>query len=169
MRHLLLLVFLVLPSHIAVVVTQTSCSRSVRISSNSTCVWSNENGGGACGSLRDVLTRRRSVSEGDCVEFAFDQGVFYLPTENITIGYSTVMRAISGTAYILCDNTTNLTTPRSFSYLIQFSGAQTNVTIDSIHFDRCSGPLRFENLDHLVIMNSNFRYTINYIYVNHYN
>ena len=160
-HHLVLLLLLALSTLVTTVVTLANCSHLVQITSNSTCVWSNESGKSVtCGSLSDVLTSSRNVANGDCVEFAFNTGVYYLPTNNITITYSAVMKAVSGVVNVTCVYTPTqpLTAPANFSYLIGFTGAQTNVTIDGIHFDRCSGPLRFTGLAYLALLNSNFRY-----------
>lgn len=171
---------LALSSIISVVLVAQSnqCFQTVLIYSNSSCVWSNESAGykwsnGSagynesagykCGSLSDVLNSRRDIPSGECVEFAFNAGKYYLPSNNITITYSATMRAVSGIVYITGSIAADqlLPTPANFSYLIGFSGSvQTNVTINGIHFSHCSGPLRFTNLAHLFILNSNFRYTL---------
>ena len=145
------------------VLTQTNCSLRIQISSNSTCVWSNESSSAVdtCTTLNSILSTPRNVTTSDCVEFGFNSGVYNLSTANITISYSTVMRAISENVTLTCGSLPE-TNPVTFSYLIGFTGAQSEVTIDGLRFTRCSGPLRFTGLAQLIITNSNFRYAIKY-------
>lgn len=150
---------ILLHSLFVTVLTQRNCSSRIRISSNTTCVWSDEGSDTVqgCTTLYSILSRHRGVDTQDCVEFAFDGGVYSLPTANISIAYSVVMRpATTGNVILTCGSLPE-TSPSIFSYLIEFTGVQSQVTIDNIHFTRCSGPLRFTGLAQLTITNSNFR------------
>eukprot|EP00731_Ephydatia_muelleri_P019249 Em0012g74a len=157
MVFLLVHCLILLHSLFTTVLTQTNCSSRIRISSNSTCVWSDESSDTfeGCTTLYNILSRPRSVDTQDCVEFAFDSGVYSLPTANITIAYSAVMRAATGNVIVTCGSLPE-TSPSIFSHLIAFTGVQSTVTINKLNFTRCSGPLRFTNLAQLTIANSNF-------------
>ena len=156
-----LLLLVLLHSLFTTVLSQraTTCSLHIQIFSNSTCVWTNESAADACTTLNDVLSRSRSVNTLDCVDFAFNSGVYNLTVANITISYSVVMRAIYGGVTLTCGSLPG-TNPLTFSYLIAFAGPQNDVTIDGLHFTRCSGPLKFTDLAQVSITNSNFRYAM---------